>query len=31
VPPLSLALRGQPIAALLRPAYESFAGAEPEP
>src|SRR5262249_40368225 len=31
VPPLSLALRGHPIAGLLRPAYESLAGAEPEP
>jgi len=31
VPPLSLALRGHPIADLLRPAYDSFAGAEPEP
>jgi hypothetical protein len=29
VPPLSLTLRGHPIADLLRPAYESFA--EPPP
>ncbi len=31
VPPLSLALRGNPLADLLRPAYESFGTAEPPP
>jgi hypothetical protein len=31
VPPLSLALRGHPIADLLRPAYESFAEPRPDP
>jgi len=31
VPPLSLALRGHPIADLLRPAYDSFGAAESEP
>jgi len=31
VPPLALALRGQPLTGLLRPAYESFGAAEPQP
>jgi uncharacterized Zn finger protein len=31
VPPLALALRGQPLTDLLRPAYESFGAAEPRP
>jgi len=31
VPPLSLALRGHPIASLLRPAYDCFGAAEPQP